>query len=316
MEKTAIDLETLKNKYKDDSLPHHLWGTALDCKRRRDAFWRHSFKMRLYNNLISVPLLILTSITGLTSVAQLSSVSTEISNETEQTPNITMPIVVTVFGVSSAILTALQKYFRYAERSEHSKYMAKNYGRVARRIENTMVLVESSAIKMDATTFLKFVEEVQKDTDSLMQEMDDIPKELINDKNIYKRIVESNQRGDENMTMYPTDDIRHIVTTVARKVPLTEVTINPGTPNALSPTYSVSPKEIVDKTMQKKEVLQRILHEINIVEARLASANYEDKTELTRAVAELNGLYRKEKEELIDMEQYYGITPSTVTNVL
>lgn len=279
MEKTAIDLEALKNKYKEDSLPHHLWGNALDCKRRRDAFWRHSSKMRLYNNLISVPLLILSSITGLTSVAQLSSVSTEISNETEQTPNITMPVVVTVFGVSSAILTALQKYFRYAERSEHSKHMAKNYGRVARRIENTMVLVESSAIKMDAATFLKFVEEIQKDTDSLMQEMDDIPKELINDKNIYKRIL----HGEENPTNF--DDIRHVVTAVAREAPLTEVAINCNTP-----------MEIVDKIMQKKEILQRILHEINIVEARLASANYEDKTDLARAVSELNKLYIKEKE--------------------
>ena len=279
MEKTAIDLEALKNKYKEDSLPHHLWGNALDCKRRRDAFWRHSSKMRLYNNLISVPLLILSSITGLTSVAQLSSVSTEISNETEQTPNITMPVVVTVFGVSSAILTALQKYFRYAERSEHSKHMAKNYGRVARRIENTMVLVESSAIKMDAATFLKFVEEVQKDTDSLMQEMDDIPKELINDKDIYKRIL----HGDENPTNF--DNIRNVVTAVAREAPLTEVAINCNTP-----------MEIVDKIMQKKEILQRILHEINIVEARLASANYEDKTDLARAVSELNKLYIKEKE--------------------
>lgn len=284
MEKTAIDLEALKNKYKEDSLPHHLWGNALDCKRRRDAFWRHSSKMRLYNNLISVPLLILSSITGLTSVAQLSSVSTEISNETEQTPNITMPVVVTVFGVSSAILTALQKYFRYAERSEHSKHMAKNYGRVARRIENTMVLVESSAIKMDASTFLKFVEEVQKDTDSLMQEMDDIPKELINDKNIYKRIL----HGDENPTDF--DDIRHVVKAVARQAPLTEVAIACNNNN-------------VDVVMQKKEILQSILQEINIVEARLASATYEDKTELARVVSELNKLYLKEKKELIDLEQ-------------
>jgi hypothetical protein len=281
MEKTAIDLEALKNKYKEDSLPHHLWGTALDCKRRRDAFWRHSFKMRLYNNLISVPLLILSSITGLTSVAQLSSVSTEISNETEQTPNITMPIVVTVFGVSSAILTALQKYFRYAERSEHSKHMAKNYGRVARRIENTMVLVESSAIKMDAATFLKFVEEVQKDTDSLMQEMDDIPKELINDKNIYKRILDSNKHGDSanddsNVGTTDIDDIRHFVKTVARKAPMTDL--------------KNSANDVDSTHFPQQEVLQGMLHDINIVEARLA-----------------------EKASLTDMAQYYGVTSSNVS---
>lgn len=174
-DKTVIDLDILKSKYVHDSLPHHLWYVALDCKRRRDAFWRHHIKMKFCNNVISIPLLILSSISGITSVLQVGNA------ESEQglSKGVGLPVTVSIFSVSAAVLTALQRYFRYAERSEHSKHMAKNYARISKRIENNLVLVESAAVKMEPSTFLKFMEEVQKDTESLLQETDDMPKELL-----------------------------------------------------------------------------------------------------------------------------------------
>lgn len=180
-DKTVIDLDILKSKYNHDSLPHHLWYMALDCKRRRDAFWRHHKHMRVKSNIIGIPLLILSSVSGITSVLQVGNVETG----DRISMGLSLPIAVSFFSVSAAILTALQKYFRYAERSEHSKHMAKNYARISKRIENNLVLIESAAIKMEPSTFLKFMEEVQKDTESLLQETDDMPKELIAGKNMH-----------------------------------------------------------------------------------------------------------------------------------
>lgn len=185
MENIVINVDALKNNYEDDPLSFHIWYIAIDCKRRRDAYWRHYERMKIKSNIVSIPLLILTSATGLTSVANLSTESSSLSNA------VALPAIVTVFGVSSAILSALQKYFRYSERSEHSKHMAKAYGRIARRIENTMIMLKSKATSFDPETFQKFVEEVQKDTESLSQETDDVPRELLNDKNVYHKMIDS-----------------------------------------------------------------------------------------------------------------------------
>jgi len=185
MEDTAIDIEALKRKYQNDPLPFHIWSIAIDCKRRRDAYWRHHKKMKLRSNIVSIPLLIITSITGLTSVANLTATDTTNSNF------LALPIVVSIFGVSSAVISALQKYFRYSERGEHSKHMAKSYGKIARRIENTMVLLKSEATTMKSETFRKFVEDVQKDSESLLLETDDVPNELLNDKNLYKNMLQN-----------------------------------------------------------------------------------------------------------------------------
>ena len=197
MDHTVIDLEALKNKYKNDSIPHHIWSMALDCKRRRDAFWHHSRRMHWKANLISIPLLILSSLTGLTSVAQLGVISTQNPDLTVPTDvqkqtkgNMTLSIIVTATGVSTAVLTAFQRYFRYAERCEHANLMAKNYARIARRIENMMVLVESNVATIAPNEFRQFIEDIQKDIDSLMQEINEMPRELLHKKRYYKTMIQ------------------------------------------------------------------------------------------------------------------------------
>ena len=219
MDKTIIDINELKKKLRVDSLPYHLWYIALDCKHRRDAFWRHHKSLKYKNNIVSIPLLLLTSITGVTSVANLG---TDYIG--------TLPIVVSVFGVSSAVMTALQRYFRYSERAEHSKHLAKTYGRIARRIENMMVLVESSAITMQPEAFIKFVEDVQKDTDSLLQEINDIPSDLVHDKKWYDELFvklkgkadigninKNNYDGDNDVNAIELQELQH-TTRMCQKV--------------------------------------------------------------------------------------------------
>lgn len=197
MEKIQIDIDALKSKYNADSLPYHLWTIAFDCKRRRDAYWIYHNKMRKYNNIISIPLLLLSSVAGATSVAQLGSLSnvTNEANEeslrtTEQSLK-TTSIIITLFGITSTILTAMQKFLSYSEKAEHSRHMAKSYGRLARRIENTMIFLESKATLLDQNEFEKFVEEVHKDVESLAQEVNYMPNEFIKNENFYNKILKS-----------------------------------------------------------------------------------------------------------------------------
>lgn len=230
----ALNLEALKNKYKEDSLPHHIWSIALDCKKRRDAFWRHTKKMKIYNNLISIPLLLLSSVSGLTSVASISTANSnsDLQDGGSDDKNV-MPIVVSVFSVTAALVTALQRYFRFAERAQHSKHMAKNYARIARRIENTMVLVESSAITMEASMFLKFMEEIQRDTDSLMQEMDDLPRELM-----HKKTNDGHKQTPKDLN--PSSTLQGVVTIGEPSIEMTKDMVMSSKnldDSSISPTY-------------------------------------------------------------------------------
>lgn len=233
MNNAKIDAEELKKKIESDSIPNHLWSLVLDCKRRRDAFWRHSRKLHLKNNLISIPMLILSTLTGLTSVAQLgmttqyNNISTAQTQSTSSVDNglpdgggsgggggqgavmtsntstLALSYIVTISGVVSATLTALQRFFRYAERSEHANVVGKSYARIARRIQNTMVLLESKVATIEGESFRKFIEDVQRDMDSLMQETQELPPELIKQKAFYKemlRFVKSKKKKDKGAT--------------------------------------------------------------------------------------------------------------------
>jgi hypothetical protein len=202
MNDASIDVDALKGNYRNDSLPYHLWTVALDCKKKRDAFWRWSRRMKFSNNILSIPLLLLSSGAGLTSMAQLGTQA-----------NTTLSALVTVFGVTSAALTAFQRYFRYAERAEQGKHMAKNYARIARRIESTLIMVGSKVTKLDAKEFENFMEEVQQELDSLIQETEEVPKELMNDSGLYDKLIESFMPKSNYALhpMLPMEDLQQVV---------------------------------------------------------------------------------------------------------
>jgi hypothetical protein len=165
-----IDLAKLKETYRADPLTYHIWSVAADCKVRSRAFWQHFVRMKRRHNWISVPLLVLSSGTGVSSVAQIGG---------GNGAGAALSVLVTVLGVSVAILTALQRFLRYSERAEESKYMAKNYSKIARAIQYNMTLVESQAIVFKPTAFLAFVERFHKDMDGLLGEATDLPHELL-----------------------------------------------------------------------------------------------------------------------------------------
>jgi hypothetical protein len=165
-----IDLAKLKETYRADPLTYHIWSVAADCKVRSRAFWQHFVRMKRRHNWISVPLLVLSSGTGVSSVAQIGG---------GNGAGAALSVLVTVLGVSVAILTALQRYLRYSERAEEARYMARSFARIARTIQYNMTLVESRAISFKPEAFVKFFEGIHKDMDTLLGETKDLPKELL-----------------------------------------------------------------------------------------------------------------------------------------
>jgi len=167
-----IDLAKLKETYRADPLTYHIWSVAADCKVRSRAFWQHFVRMKRRHNWISVPLLVLSSGTGVSSVAQIGGGNGAGAAQA-------LSVLVTVLGVSVAILTALQRYLRYSERAEEARYMARSFARIARTIQYNMTLVESRAISFKPEAFVKFVDGIHKDMDTLLGETKDLPKELL-----------------------------------------------------------------------------------------------------------------------------------------
>jgi len=177
-----INMEALQNNYSNDPLILHLKSCIYECKKRRYAYWKHYLTMRRRNNYISIPLLIITSATGVTTIAQVG-----------YNTKVILPIISTFFGVSSAVLSALHRYSGYAERSEHSKYMAKNYSRITKKIENTIIFIESKSTVVNPKKFKMYMDEIEKEIERITNEAEDIPIILL-DKDEYDTFKENNQK--------------------------------------------------------------------------------------------------------------------------
>ena len=170
-ENTKSDVNIVVNELKQDrtdALLRHLQARREDCEDRRRAYWLFHRTMRTRHNWLSIPLLMVSSATGVVSAAQLNS-----------NGNRDIIIGTTVLGVLSAVLTAVQRYCAFSERAENAKLMAKSWSRICRKIENTIIYIFSNACKIDDTVFTKLVEEIQKDVESVAQQADDMPVTLL-----------------------------------------------------------------------------------------------------------------------------------------
>lgn len=194
------DVEKL---YLQDYLRFHLMSAKLECEHNRDAFWRTYRKLKRKNNWISVPLLIVSSATGITSITSVSQLNTI-------TKNIEVaPILAGIFGVSTAVLSGLQKYFRYSERAENCRYVAKSYSRLSKRIKNIMMLIHSDCIKITPNGLYKFMDDVNKEMISLSREVDEQPLELIKPRYEHEKI--SQELKDFYVKNYPGKGADHLV---------------------------------------------------------------------------------------------------------
>ena len=156
-----INVESLKNHQKD-YLMTYLNKYKDMCKHNRNAYNIHSSRLKQYQNMMSVPALILTSATGVIAALQLENKYIGIS-----------------VGGASAIITAFQRYFAFSERAENARLTAKGFGKIARDIKDTIMFVRSDAVVVDSYTFTKYIEEIQRNIGNVSEQASDIPPEII-----------------------------------------------------------------------------------------------------------------------------------------
>ena len=169
----SIDINKLKSNFSNLSSNVDTQASKLDymleyldnykkmCQRRRDAYNLHSVKCRHKHNIVSIPLLIVTSSTGV--LAGLNMERT----------------VVTCLGAASAVLTAIQRFCSYSERAENARMVSKGFSRIVRKVEDNVLHIKSSVTTVDIAYFTKQIEDIQKEFDSVLQQAAEIPWELL-----------------------------------------------------------------------------------------------------------------------------------------
>lgn len=145
----------------DDYLNDYLKDFEKMCEQHRDAYNIHAVKLKNRHNLITLPLLVITSATGV-----IASLSVD-------------KVAGIIVGAGSAVLTAVQRYCSYAERSENSRMTAKSYTRIIHKIENIKLIMKSVVVKTSPELFGKFLREIQGEIDSAQQNANEVPWELL-----------------------------------------------------------------------------------------------------------------------------------------
>ena len=147
--------------FQADKLKGHLGYFKVICQKSRDAYDIHVVHLHNRHNLITFPLLIITSATGVIASVDVPKAA---------------GIVV---GAASAVLTAVQRYCAYSERSENARMTAKSFSKLIRKIENLELAMESNIVDMTTEMKAKYLAEIQSEMDSVHENAKDIPWELL-----------------------------------------------------------------------------------------------------------------------------------------
>jgi hypothetical protein len=142
------------------------WGDYAACYR-----WLHDRtekQLSLANNRITIPVIILSTITGTASVGLNGLVGD--SPTAQKYGQITIGLV----SLFTGILTTLGNYFRYAQNSEAHKVAAISWGKFNRLI--TVELAQKPDDRMDSLDFLSIC---RQDLDRLIEQSPQVPNNII-----------------------------------------------------------------------------------------------------------------------------------------
>lgn len=142
------------------------WSDYASCYR-----WLHDRtekKLSQYNNAITIPVIVLSTITGTTSVG-LSGLVGDIPNGQKFGQ-----IAIGIVSLFTAILTTLGNFFRYAQNSEAHRVSAVQWGKF-----NRLIAVELAQKPDDRMDSLDFISICRQDLDRLIEQSPQIPDDVI-----------------------------------------------------------------------------------------------------------------------------------------
>ena len=156
-------MELTSNSFTNDYVLEYLDRYKTTYSRFRDAYNIHAVHLKNRHNFITFPLLVITSATGV--IAGLDSLPR------------TAGVVV---GAASAVLTAIQRYCAYAERSENARMTAKSYSKIINKIQAVKLSMKSNVLEgMSKDMFANLIREIQGLSNSTRENAMEMPWELL-----------------------------------------------------------------------------------------------------------------------------------------
>jgi hypothetical protein len=140
------------------------WGDIASCYK-----WLHDQAYHKYNKInyrMSIPIIILSTLTGTVSVGMASLVPADYVNLAQQ--------AVGGVNIITGIITTLQNFFRFAQLSEGHQHASVGWSKLERNIR--IELKVDRKFRKDADSFLKVC---RSDYDRLLEQSPVIPKEII-----------------------------------------------------------------------------------------------------------------------------------------
>ncbi len=160
-----------------NTIAHELIYTAIKCDVNANIYREYSGYLSLCSNLIAFPLIILTSVLGIVSTMQTVELDDK-NNENYLHTNSKTKIIISIFSIFVAIMSGLQKYCKFAERTEITKGYAKNFEKLGHSIENFLYEIKNNTISTQTEIFDKLITNMFKDFEVLITECDDQPSNM------------------------------------------------------------------------------------------------------------------------------------------
>lgn len=219
------------------------WSDYASCYR-----WLHDRtekKLSAYNNAITIPVIILSTVTGTASVG-LTGLVGDVPNGEKYGQ-----IAIGMVSLFTAILTTLGNFFRYAQNSEAHRVSAVSWGKF-----NRLIAVELAQKPDDRMDSLDFISLCRQDLDRLIEQSPPIPDDVIERFEVEFKDEQDLERPDicnnlEHTTVYNNskERMKHMVAEMALNLKHKKKVLR----EELLPDLEARMKTIIDKTMKEYE---------------------------------------------------------------
>lgn len=219
------------------------WSDYASCYR-----WLHDRtekKLSAYNNAITIPVIVLSTVTGTASVG-LTGLVGDVPNG-EKYGQITIGMV----SLFTAILTTLGNFFRYAQNSEAHRVSAVSWGKF-----NRLIAVELAQKPDDRMDSLDFISLCRQDLDRLIEQSPQIPDDVIERFEVEFKNEQDLERPDicnnlEHTTVYNNskERMKHMVAEMALNLKHKKKVLR----EELLPDLEARMKTMIDKSMKEYE---------------------------------------------------------------
>jgi hypothetical protein len=162
-----VDVQYLKDRSatefsQRDALIKHLIHYQKLCMYNRRIYTEYARIAKMHNDLSSLTALGVSTVLGIISSLGDAQIYRYVS-----------------MGLSGylALISGMQRFLAFAEKSENARLIAKGFDKIERDIGQAIMYVNSHAVKIDSRTFTKHIEEIQRNIAAVSEQAIQSPPE-------------------------------------------------------------------------------------------------------------------------------------------